>query len=187
MWPWGHLAVGYLLYTIYVHVRRREPPSGPGALLVALGTQAPDLVDKPLAWTFHVLPSGRSLAHSLFAAAIATALVRQWATRTERPYAPVAFGIGYFSHLATDGIDPLLAGDYAKLTYLGWPLLPAPDYGVESGFVAHFANITLTPTIGVQLLLMVLVVGIWVRDGAPGVRTVQYTGAWLYDRVTAGR
>ena len=39
-------------------------------LALAIGTQLPDLIDKPLTYQFAVLPSGRSLGHSLFFAAV---------------------------------------------------------------------------------------------------------------------
>ena len=48
MWPWEHLAISYLAYSLLGRLawRRprplREPPS------VTFGTQFPDLVDKPL-------------------------------------------------------------------------------------------------------------------------------------------
>ena len=185
MWPWGHLVVGYLLYTAYTHVRWRDAPNGPATILLALGTQFPDLVDKPLAWTFHVLPSGRSFAHSLFAAAAATLLVRRWAERSGRPSLGVAFGLGYASHLAADAIAPVLNGDYAKLTYFGWPLLPAPDYGVELGFAYHFTHMAFTPFFAFQLLLAALVAAIWVRDGAPGIGMLRVATRRVFDRVTA--
>ena len=65
MWPWGHLAVGYLVYSGLSRWRFGRLPGSVATLAVALGTQLPDLVDKPLAWTVNVLASGRSLAHSL--------------------------------------------------------------------------------------------------------------------------
>jgi len=74
MWPWGHLAVGYLLWSVLVRDRRFRPPTGAETLLLAVGTQFPDAVDKPLAWSLGVLPNGRSLAHSVF---LATALCRR--------------------------------------------------------------------------------------------------------------
>ena len=185
MWPWGHAAVGYLLYTGYTHANDRLPPSGPAAIAVALGTQFPDIVDKPLAWNLGVLPSGRSLAHSLFAAVLVTALVARYANRRGYPRVGLAFGMGYVSHLVTDGIDPLLSGDFSKLTYLGWPLLPTPDYSVEHGFIHHFINMELTPFVFLQFGLVTLVIGVWVRDGTPGLDTLRIGIEYLYEKMTA--
>lgn len=70
MWPWGHAAVGYTLYSAFSRMYYRKPPSDAAALVVLFGTQLPDFNDKPLAWTFDVLPTGRSLGHSLLTAAV---------------------------------------------------------------------------------------------------------------------
>ena len=58
MWPWGHLAAGYPVYTAYTRLHTGDPPADVPALVALLGTQLPDLVDKPLA----VLPTVRSLS-----------------------------------------------------------------------------------------------------------------------------
>ena len=50
--PWGHLAIGYLCLSLAIRARWRVPPQGPAVIAVAIGTQLPDLIDKPLAWTF---------------------------------------------------------------------------------------------------------------------------------------
>lgn len=57
MWPWGHVGAGYLVYTL---LRRHtgERPAGAAVLALAVGTQFPDLVDKPLGWTVGLLPGG---------------------------------------------------------------------------------------------------------------------------------
>ena len=64
--PLGHAAFGYVLYSLYTRLHLNHPPQGLAALALAFGTQFPDLIDKPLTWTFAVLPYGRSFAHSLF-------------------------------------------------------------------------------------------------------------------------
>ena len=168
MWPWGHLAFGYLLYSAVVRVRSWDSPDGQTVLLVLLGTQFPDIVDKPLAWTFHVLPSGRSLAHSLFAVAAVSALVGVYYQRRGRPQLGIAFAVGYLSHLIGDGIGHLLSGEYAYLSYLGWPLLPPPPFGEEGGFLTHFQNIAITPGFMTQLVLVAVLYVVWIEDGAPG-------------------
>ena len=183
MWPWGHLAVGYLLYSVYTHGRDRAPPDGIAALSVAFGTQFPDLIDKPLAWTFHVIPSGRTLAHSVYALTIVSLLVAWIAKHYGRPQIGPAFAIGYASHLVADGIAPLLEGDFSKLTYLGWPLLPPPDYGVEHGFIYHFTHMKFTPLFFFEITLGVAVIWIWIQDGAPGVDTARIVIKWACDRL----
>lgn len=58
MWPWGHAAIGYLLFSMDTRLRYGRRPGGPATILLFFGTQFPDLVDKPLAWTLPLLPSG---------------------------------------------------------------------------------------------------------------------------------
>ncbi|PSQ17916.1 hypothetical protein BRC99_00275 [Halobacteriales archaeon QS_7_69_60] len=75
MLPWGHLAVGYLAYSLAVRGRTGGPPAGLATAALAVGTQFPDLIDKPLVAWVSLLPSGRSLGHSLlFAAACGVGL-----------------------------------------------------------------------------------------------------------------
>jgi hypothetical protein len=66
MWPPGHVAIAYLLYRAYVGVRPGVEPSGVPVLVLVFGSLLPDLVDKPLAWYLGAIPTGRTLAHSLF-------------------------------------------------------------------------------------------------------------------------
>ena len=48
MWPWEHLTIGYLAYSLLSRLAWRRPPTVGTAITVAFGTQFPDLVDKPL-------------------------------------------------------------------------------------------------------------------------------------------
>ena len=101
MWPWGHFAVAYLSYVAIVRMRGGEQRLWP-LVAVAFGSQLPDLVDKPLAWTFAVLPSGRSLMHSLFAALVVVAVAYWVARRIQREEIAVALGVGTVSHSLSD-------------------------------------------------------------------------------------
>ncbi|EMA38675.1 hypothetical protein C447_09060 [Halococcus hamelinensis 100A6] len=153
---------------MYSRLVYRKPPDGIAVLAIVLGTQLPDLVDKPLAWTFHVLPSGRSLAHSVFAAVLASVVVWAYCRRRGRSDLGAAFAIGYVSHLVADGYTYLFTGEYVYLSYLGWPLLPPPPFGDEGTFLTHLQNITLSPGFALQLVMAVVVYVVWIEDGAPG-------------------
>lgn len=137
MFPLGHAAFAYLTYIGVAAVTRRPLPVHWGLVPLVVGSQLPDLIDKPLSF-YGVLVSGRSLGHSLFTAAILILLVwwtvdraatpgREW---TERLHAvtPGAFAIGYMSHLVGDSIDPLLEGADRDLAFLLWPVVPPVDY-----------------------------------------------------------
>jgi len=184
MWPWGHLAAGYLLYSAYTRLRTGESPADVPALVALFGTQLPDLIDKPLAWSLSVLPTGRSLAHSLVVAAPVLAVV--WfltARRDARPLA-AALGVGWVSHSFTDALYPLLAGKFDEVTFLAWPLLPLPAYEVDGSFAAHFALISPSPTFLFELLLVVLASVAWHADGHPGLATVRSWSARVLANAT---
>jgi membrane-bound metal-dependent hydrolase YbcI (DUF457 family) len=180
MWPWAHLAVGYLLYTAFVRATGRTP-TGPTVIALAVGTQFPDLVDKPLAWTVAVLPTGRSLAHSLVTIA-AILLVLSAATRGSRAsYRPLvgAFGLGAVSHSLSDYLPVALAGDPGAWRFLFWPVVPfrPVDLVETSSFLEQFASLSPTPRTTAGLALFTLATAAWVTDGTPGVETLRAVGA----------
>ncbi|WP_223302002.1 metal-dependent hydrolase [Haladaptatus sp. R4] len=168
MWPWGHLAVGYLLYSFWCRTENRSP-SAVGTVAVAFGTQFPDLVDKPLAWTFSVLPTGRTLTHSLLTATLLLGLLWIGVRRSERRIPLGAFAIGYLSHLAMDSVHPFLQGRLADVSFLLWPVLSPPSYETSKSFSAHFANFGLTPFVLLQFALAGIALGVWIADGSPGI------------------
>lgn len=184
MWPWGHLAVGYVLYAAFVRLRYGRSPAGTPTLVLAFGTQFPDLVDKPLAWTVRVLPSGRSFAHSLLTALVVITVTRWYCRRHGYDGIATAFAIGYLSHLFADAIGPLVAGEYVYLSFLGWPLLPPPPYGAEGGFLEHFRNFELTSRSALEIALAGATVTLWLRDGAPGLATLRSWIGRRSDRIT---
>ena len=176
MWPWGHLAVGYLVYSGLSRWRFGRLPGSVATLAVAFGTQLPDLVDKPLAWTVSVLASGRSLAHSLLTAVVVCGFVVWYARRTDHSTIGVAFAVGYLSHPFADGMLSFVAGDFPDLTYLVWPLLDLPPYETEQSFAAHLLSIEVTPFFLFQLVLVALAFVVWDRDGRPGLAALR---GWL--------
>jgi len=158
MWPWGHAAVGYILWVAIVRIYRREWPTRDEIIVVLAGTQVPDLVDKSLAWTFGFLPSGRSLAHSLLTAIVVIAIALSICRYYERIELAAAFSIGYLSHLFTDLPDAVLSGDFSRATFLFWPLLPSPEYSTEQSFVAHLMIDDITKSFLIQLLLAAVLI-----------------------------
>ncbi len=179
MWPWGHAAVGYLLCSLWIRSRYGRVPTAGFVLPLAVGTQFPDLVDRPLSWTFGVLPSGRAGAHSLLVAVPLLALL-WWRLDSDigrRAWA--GFAIGYLVHLATDGIYAFIDGEFAELSYLLWPALALPAYEESTGILAHFLAADITPYLLAELLLFAAATLLWAFDGAPGLRAV---GQWCKRR-----
>jgi len=182
MWPWGHLASGYLAYSLIVRLSGGRPRDYP-TLALAFGTQFPDLVDKPLAWTFGLIPNGRSLTHSVFTAVVLILLARFVLRRYGHGRLSTAFGVGYLVHLLGDALGPLLAGEYYYLGFLGWPVLAAIDYG-EKSFAAHLATLDLTAFSAVEVGLGLLVVALWIVDGRPGLGPVLAAPRAAYRRLS---
>lgn len=170
MLPWAHAAFGYLCYHGYT-ARTGSRPSGVAALAVVFGTQFPDLVDKPLAWTFDVLPSGRSLGHSVFALVLVCGLLYLAFEETRRREL-LAFALGYASHLLGDGLHALWEREFVQFGYLFWPLTSAPLDDEGMSFLEFFT--TLEPSGWLLFGLALTAVGlvVWARDGYPGVRDV---------------
>jgi len=170
MWPWAHLGFGYLLYRV-TPAGRSPPLDGAAVLAVAFGTQFPDLIDKPLAWYLGVLPSGRSLAHSLLAFVLVVGVARAVAGRYDRPAVAGGFGVGYLSHLLGDSLHALVTVEWADLSFLLWPLLepPIPPEGETIGVLAHLRDIEGSPFFLFGLLLTGAMVVLWDRHGWPGV------------------
>lgn len=185
MLPWGHLGVGYLVYTFGTRVLLDRPPQGQPVLALALGTQAPDLIDKPLNWWFDVF-DGRAVGHSLLMTIPICLLLFFIGKRYGRSDLTVAFSIGVFTHLLGDAWRPLLAGNFKPASYLLWPMFSPPTYPSDS-FVDHlhqwFSYLQMVQTLswrhllfdqfGVQLLLAIVVFTIWALDGFPGARTIR--------------
>lgn len=172
MWPWAHVAVGYLLFSGVIRRRTDTTPVPDEAWLVLLATQLPDLIDKPLAWTFGVLPSGRSLAHSLLFTALALCVLWYAFDRLGRPRLSLDFAVGYASHLAADAVFPLDVGDFEALGFLGWPVVPAVA-DTSPGILAHFASMEFTTFFWVQAALTLLALVVWVAAGTPGLEDVR--------------
>lgn len=178
MWPWDHLALGYLLYTTTRWVGGWPPPDGRTVLVLGLGTQLPDLLDKPLAWSLHWLPSGTSLGHSVFFVGAVSLAALVLARRFGRPTDAVVLALGLGSHLLGDVLFAVLVGSARTYELALWPLLPAQPEATPTlvaGVVAALGRTRRflgTPTGTTYLLsvalLWALVVVQWVRDGLPG-------------------
>lgn len=172
MLPWAHAAVGYLAYRGVRAARGRGVPTPAATVAVAVGSQAPDLVDKPLAWTLGVLPAGRSLGHSLLVAAVALALASRIGAVRARPEAATGVAVGVVSHALADAAGPVLAGTPRAASFLFWPAirLPADDGGYA--VLEVFLSLAPTPDVLVGLGLTVVAAAVWLRDGAPGAGLV---------------
>ena len=181
MWPWEHVAFGYLAYSVASRILSRQPPGRLEALAVTVAAVLPDLIDKPLAWGLGVLPGGRSLAHSLLISSpllVATVVLGTYFGRARLGAAVV---VGYLSHLAGDVIYPLVTDGELRLGFLVWPLVSpesssGPPVGLLSRFlelVGEFAVFLATPRglwyLAIELAVLFVISLLWLADGAPGL------------------
>lgn len=181
MWPWEHLAFGYLLYSGYTRLRYGRPPEHVPVLALAVATQFPDFVDKPLAWTFDVLPTARSFGHSVFVAAAVVTLVAVVARRWGRPAVGSAVAIGYSSHLLGDVLYGVLRGGSVELGYLLWPLVRIPvretpgfyerTLRLWSEFLTYLGSPAGRTYLALEMGFVIVVLLLWIADGWPGVRS----------------
>ena len=138
--PITHGALAYLLYVGYVMGRviiskstqTHHLPATWAFVPLAIGSQFPDLIDKPLAY-WGVLVSGRSLAHSAFSLLLIGVLLDS-VTRIQpidiasrlptrlRASIPTAFVIGYAGHLLGDAAYGLLSGEFFSVRFLVYPV-----------------------------------------------------------------
>lgn len=185
MLPWGHVAVGYLCYSLLMHLRGRTP-TGAATIALVVGTQFADLVDKPLSWSFDLLPAG-VLAHSLFFAIPFSALVLVVARRVSHTDLAGAFVVGYLSHLPADVLPSFLTGD-PSYWILFWPAIPRPGVDVSNPIVGPGAGAGLLENaayymsdflpmlfgpIGVAYVcVMAGIFALWLYDGHPGTGIV---------------
>jgi hypothetical protein len=148
--PVSHGALAYLLYVACVGmrgvisetVRTRRVPAKWALVPLAIGSQFPDLVDKPLAY-WGLLVSGRSLAHSVFSLAVvgvavgivihddSAGIASRLPTRLQATV-PAAFVIGYGAHLLGDAYHGLFAGEFFSVRFLVYPLYPLSPYSGDA-------------------------------------------------------
>ena len=181
MWPWEHLAVAYVAVSLLARARGRRVGTL-GAAALAVGSQFPDLVDKPLAWSLALLPSGTTLAHSVFVATPVCLLAWALARRYGYADAGLAFAVGYALHLPGDILyGPLTTGGEVSLDPLLWPLVakagtaPAAGLLTETLFYVnrYRAFLSRPEALGyvvLELSLLVSAAALWAIDGYPGLR-----------------
>jgi hypothetical protein len=181
MWPWGHAAFGYVLYSLSTRLTSDPGVSGRDVLVLAVATQLPDLIDKTGAWVFDVFTSGYAAGHSVFVALPLGVAVAWLARRRNSQSLGLAFVVGYWSHLAG---DVLLAVALDKPYTVGkvlWPVVVFPSSEAAGGavgtveeflaaFLALMASTSDPRVFAVFLGPPLVAVGLWLVDGAPGLR-----------------
>lgn len=124
MLPLEHFAVALLPLLAFEVLWFRRRPTVRFVGLVFVASQFPDLIDKPLAYRFGVIPSGRVFTHSLPTAVPFLFVVCLYAWKTDRLWLGFAFVFAHLSHLLADNYEALLGPDLSIPSDLLWPLAP---------------------------------------------------------------
>ena len=168
MWPLGHAAIAYICYSVFTRTTLERPPTHLPVLAVLLGSQFPDLVDKPLAWYLGVLPTGRTLAHSLLFLIPVTIAVYLLADRYGHRLSGIAFGIGALSHTLVDAAPALWGG--TDPGFLLWPVVPVEGYESGAPTVTDLFLASLNdPYFLSEFVFAAIALVLWRRDSYPGV------------------
>lgn len=129
--------------------------------MTGIGSQFPDLIDKPLAHQFGVIPSGRVFIHSLPFAIPIAACVIAYGWQTDRPRVAGVFVVTYLLHLLGDTYQVLRTGQIPA--DLLWPFVAAqqrPEVPFWAG--VDGVNVRLWTVFSVAVLVVTL--GVVVRD-----------------------
>ena len=174
MWPLGHAAIAYICYSVFTRTTLERPPAHLPVLAVLLGSQFPDLVDKPLAWYLGVLPTGRTLAHSLLFLIPVTIAVYLLADRYGHRLSGIAFGIGALSHTLVDAAPALWGG--TDPGFLLWPVVPVEAYESGAPTVTDLFLASLNdPYFLSEFVFAAIALVLWRRDGYPGLEPIRTT------------
>lgn len=178
MWPWEHAAVAYIGYSLLMRTTTRTTPSAGPVVALLVGSQLPDLIDKPLAWWLQILPSGRSLGHSLLFALPVIALGIWIARSRRRTDVGVAFGAGYLLHLPGDILYPVLLGESPDFGFLWYPVMYREGHtdsallkltDLFGDFLVFLQSSRGMLYLGGELALVAVALRLWVWDGKPGL------------------
>ena len=181
MWPWEHVVVGYLSYSLFSHLFYRSSPGALETLAVVFASLLPDLIDKPLAWEFGVFETGYALGHSIFFAVPLCLVVGVLARQAGRSRAGLAFSVGYLLHLPADVIPIYFRRGTLPFERILWPMQTAPPDSGATGFREQF--LTMVGTYRTQLMAGELSTVEWFGLGLVGVTVV----LWLIDGAPVAR
>jgi len=162
MFPVEHFLVAAIPTGAYLLLQDRRLPRIEALFVIGVGSQFPDLIDKPLAHLFLLLPNGRVGAHSLpFAIPLMTlALYVAW--KLNRWRAGGVFVFAYATHLVADYYIVLVRPDPTFPVGLLWPLVPPLPARLEPSWAGPGSvNVIIWSSFAV-IVLLVGAVRLWI-------------------------
>jgi len=158
VYPHEHVLIALCPVVAYCALRHRRLPSWHVGSAVAVGSLLPDLVDKPLAHSLSLLPSGRVFLHSLPIAIPIAIVAMAYGWQTNRVPTAGGFVVGLLLHPFGDFDAQLRAG--AVPAHMLWPLVP-----VETRFTEPFWTVpwTLFSAVVLACLAVLLARDMWVQ------------------------
>jgi hypothetical protein len=155
--PHEHFLIAVLPIVGYYLLRYQRFPSKSLIFVIFVGSQFPDLVDKPLAHAVLILPSGRVFIHSLPFAIPICVLAIYYGAATHRPELSGAFVFAYLAHIFTDTQHVLLDGGVPPDLF--WPLMRSlprpvePPWGGPDGIYIALWTMFSVLILGVALII----------------------------------
>jgi hypothetical protein len=131
MLPLEHFLAAFLPVLAFFLLRYRQLPSLGVVFVVFVGSQFPDLVDKPLSLA-NVIPWGRVFMHSLPFALPMAAVVLLYAVATDQQHLGGGFVFAYLLHIPGDWYGRLLSGEIPP--DLLWPIMSIPAHPDAPGW-----------------------------------------------------
>jgi len=161
VFPPEHFLVAFIPLLTYIIVRDKQFPDRRFVAVVFAGTQFPDLIDKPLAYQFGIIPSGRVFMHSLPTAIPVLLVVGFYGWKTNRVRLGAAFVFSHLSHLLADNRRMLIQQNPQIPPELLWPFA-----SIERQITPHWAGTgginvflwTLFSLVVLSILVYILVV-----------------------------
>jgi membrane-bound metal-dependent hydrolase YbcI (DUF457 family) len=167
MFPLEHFLVASLPVLMYALICNGHLPSIRLTAVTFIGSQFPDLVDKPLAYQFGLIPSGRVFMHSLPIALPFLLGIIIYGWKTERNRLSLGFAFAYVSHLVADNYRPLFGPHPQIRSDLLWPFVePVSRPDVPSWAGVGGIHTTLWTAFSFLILLTtgtIIIIDLWRR------------------------
>ena len=109
----------------------------------------------------------------MFLAALSV-IVWLFATRSDRRLEEAAFLGASLTHVLSDMLPAALAGRWAELGALLWPITPVYQYPdeLDRSIIGFFLELEPAVLVSFELGITIVAVALWIVDGTPGSGTV---------------